>query len=182
MFDMTRGDSVLFIPSWPHGDEGLRDDTVYKCVMNYDNLLAEGLEYDFDMLLAGLNFLGKYYKDHEFGIRPSDEYIEGQGLIYDEEESLLWIWETFINDFVNDENDIEGTYRAAEKKVGEGVAAYQVLIRARRLCRLISLGAPEIILKAERDILTQAYFLHEFAESMEELPRTEVDEKDIVVF
>ena len=34
MFDMTRGDSVLFIPSWPHGDEGLRDDTVYKCVMN----------------------------------------------------------------------------------------------------------------------------------------------------
>ena len=57
--------------------------------------------------------------------------------------------------------------REAEQRVGDNLASYDVVIRAMRLCRLISLGAPEFILKNEASLLAQAMVIHNYCNKME---------------
>lgn len=48
----------------------------------------------------------------------------------------------------------------ANHRIGNGIAAYDVVIRAKRLCRLMSLKAPEIIINNEANLLAQAIAIH----------------------
>ena len=48
----------------------------------------------------------------------------------------------------------------AEKRIGKSPAAYDVVIRARRLCKLMAIHAPQIIIDNEADLLAQAMAIH----------------------
>lgn len=50
----------------------------------------------------------------------------------------------------------DAIYADAKNRVGDNLAAYDVVIRARRLCRLMALGAPTIIIDNEARLLAQA--------------------------
>lgn len=60
----------------------------------------------------------------------------------------------------------EAIHADAERRVGENVAAYDVVIRAKRLCRLLALGAPKIIVDSEANLFAQAMVIHTYCKEM----------------
>ncbi len=54
----------------------------------------------------------------------------------------------------------------AARRIGDSFAAYSVVIRAKRLCRLMELKAPEIIIGSEACLLAQAMAVHRYAKSV----------------
>ena len=61
----------------------------------------------------------------------------------------------------------------AKRRLGDSVAAYDVIIRAKRLCKLLSLNAPAIIVKNEASLLAQAMVIHNYCVSMETVDEVE---------
>ena len=74
-------------------------------------------------------------------------------------------WNTYLRDFESDDTD--AICAEAEERVGKGPAACDVIIRARRLCRLMSLHAPEIILQGEANLFAQALVIHGYCKELE---------------
>ena len=62
---------------------------------------------------------------------------------------------------------IEALRKAAEERVGNGLCAYDLVYRSRRLCRLFNIGAPEIIIHHEGKTLAAAMLLHKHGISRE---------------
>ena len=62
---------------------------------------------------------------------------------------------------------MERMHKAAEDRVGKGICAYDVIFRARRLCRLMNLHAPRIVVRNEARVLVAALVLHEYGISRE---------------
>ena len=62
---------------------------------------------------------------------------------------------------------IEALRKAAEERVGNGLCAYDLVYRSRRLCRLLNLGAPEIIINHEARTFAAAMLLHKYGISRE---------------
>ena len=60
----------------------------------------------------------------------------------------------------------EAIHADAERRVGKNVAAYDVVIRAKRLCRLLALGAPKIIVDNEANLFAQAMVIHTYCKEM----------------
>lgn len=83
---------------------------------------------------------------------------------------------SFYNDYKDtavseEEEALYNIYRKAihadaERRVGENVAAYDVVIRAKRLCRLMLLEAPAIVLENEARLLAQAMVIHTYCKEM----------------
>lgn len=83
---------------------------------------------------------------------------------------------SFFNDYkdtvVSEEEEAlyniyrEAIHADAERRVGENVAAYDVVIRAKRLCRLLALGAPKIIVDNEANLFAQARVIHTYCKEM----------------
>lgn len=62
---------------------------------------------------------------------------------------------------------LDAIHYEAAQRVGVSEVAYDVVIRAKRLCRLLSLGAPAIILRNEASLLAQAMVIRNYCEEME---------------
>ena len=56
---------------------------------------------------------------------------------------------------------INAIWSDCEKRVGKSVAAYDVVIFSRRLCKLLELCAPTLIIQNETHALAEAFVLHE---------------------
>ena len=80
----------------------------------------------------------------------------------------------------------------SETRVGKNVYAYETVVFAQRLCRLIELGAPEVIINNEARRFAEMFVLHEYAtevkhassaireqkEKLEQMSEDELDEMD----
>lgn len=55
---------------------------------------------------------------------------------------------------------MECIIKDSEDRVGKGPGAYEMVIRAKRLCKLMSLIAPEIVIENEAKYLAKAMALH----------------------
>ena len=62
---------------------------------------------------------------------------------------------------------VAAVHADAERRLERVLAAYDVIIRAKRVCKLMSLNAPDIILNSEAKLLTQAMAINACAESAE---------------
>lgn len=62
---------------------------------------------------------------------------------------------------------ISNLKNAAEEQLGQGICAFDVWYRARRLCRLFELEAPDIIIHAEGRTLAAAMLLHKHGTTRE---------------
>lgn len=72
----------------------------------------------------------------------------------------------------NEERDYRKAYferidKDAEMRVGKGICAHDVIIRSKRLCRLMSLQAPQIVVYNEARQLAAAMLLHDYGISRE---------------
>ncbi len=75
-------------------------------------------------------------------------------------------------DFCYDEEVLYNEYKEmihkdAERRLDNKIAAYDVIIRARRLCELMSLNAHNILINNEAKLLAQALVVNRYAVSME---------------
>ena len=68
---------------------------------------------------------------------------------------------------------LDAIHYEAAQRVGVSEVAYDVVVRAQRLCRLLSLGAPEIILRNEANLLAQAMAIHKYCVTMETVREVE---------
>ena len=57
-------------------------------------------------------------------------------------------------------------YKQAEERLGKNEYSYDVISRAARLCKLISLNAPEIVVGKERNTLIAAMLMYRFGKSL----------------
>lgn len=62
---------------------------------------------------------------------------------------------------------IEKLRKSAEERFGNGICAFDLVYRGRRLCRLLNLGAPKIIINHEAQTLAAAMLLHQYGISRE---------------
>ncbi|MBE6727701.1 MAG: hypothetical protein E7562_03525 [Ruminococcaceae bacterium] len=60
-------------------------------------------------------------------------------------------------------------YKQAEKRVGENICAHYLIMTAMRLCRLLSLNAPKLIIDNESRELASSMVVHKFAQSKEDV-------------
>ena len=58
-------------------------------------------------------------------------------------------------------------HKQAELRLGDNICAYDVALRAWRLCKLFALGAPQIVINNEGHQLAAAFVLHEYGVSRE---------------
>lgn len=73
-----------------------------------------------------------------------------------------------------EESDIYSDYCHAfydycEEKVGTGIGAVDLVLRARRLCKLLEIDAPKMIVDKEACMLAVAYVIHKYAYTMEKV-------------
>lgn len=62
---------------------------------------------------------------------------------------------------------INRVFKDSEKRVGNNICAYDVVIRAMRLCRLYNLNAPKLVINYEARQLAAAMVLHNFGSKRE---------------
>lgn len=67
---------------------------------------------------------------------------------------------------------VEARYNDAEKRIGKKLSAFELVIHSMRLCRLISLGAPKIIINHESYALVVAMLLYEYGISKDKVDGT----------
>ena len=166
MFE-TSIDGFLYIPAWPVYMETEDSEKSYKIKLEYDNK-----EETYDSILDeayslcdGIRILGEWYKnnDVQFGIAP--DWINKQDLNSELKKAKL-VWERYIKNFNNqEEKDI--LIEDCQNRVGGGLAAYHEVIRAVRLCRLISMGAPEIVKDYEQVLFIKALVVNRYATSLD---------------
>lgn len=151
MFEHTDSDGNLYLPEWPNDSDDNEQNRYYACEMDWNKADSEKIVTDYENLYEVLAELGKEYD------RLKSSLDENKDLLSD---AQLKVWNTYIRG-IGSVNPTE-----AQKRVGNNVAAYDVVIRAQRLCKLMSLEAPKVIINHEANLLAQAMVIHSYAKSM----------------
>ena len=150
MFEHTDSDGILCIPAWPYDDDA-EQGMLYRCRMNWT-------EADRDAVLRLYESCYDTMKSIARQCSSVRDGVDAAGL----SEAQKPFWNTYLRDFGSDDND--AICAEAEARVGKSPAAY---VRARRLCRLMTLEAPEIILRSEANLFAQALVIHGYCEELE---------------
>ena len=159
-YDDENGEYRLDIPEWPYDEYGddYDPDQIISFTMNNwskddrDRVKAEYLQLiDSIKAIASTDGIGDTYEENE--------HILGK--------ELLDVWNTYIRRL--DEGEGTSTTcavavrRDAKERLGKRVAAYDEIIRARRVFALMTFNAPDIIIKIESQLLAQAMVINRFA-------------------
>ena len=175
MFAHTDADGVLCIPAWPHDagcDVDYEDGHFFRCRMKWSRLDAEKAVTKYEALYAAIEKIASEYGHlctaEEAAVLPP---------------AFREIWDTYLRNFdigdveepseeereadeVSDEY-IDALWADAERRVGSSVAAYDVVSRARRTYRLMTLHAPKFIIDGEALLLAQAIAVHGYCKGLE---------------
>ena len=154
----------------------------------YDALQAEGsdpaaLLPDSDTLQVYRTYIDDL-PDGGFDLDKVDEIYEKLDHIrfYQESQKLAqagltlnFMADCYENVTVSEEEEayyqqyIDHLYRAGIERVGEGLYPFDAYMRAKRLCRLHSMGAPEIVIRRADYEFAAAFVLHRHGLSREEV-------------
>lgn len=154
MFALTDESGLLLIPAWPYDDDTPEDrERFYRCRMDWTEADRDAVLRFFESCYETMQAIAAEYDS----IRSSGT----EGL----SEAQKAFWNTYLRDFESDE--IDAICAEAEARLGKSPAAYDVILRARRLCRLMALEAPEIIIRGEANLFAQALVIHGYCREME---------------
>ena len=144
MFALTDESGLLVIPAWPYDDDAPEDQRrFYRCKMDWN-------EADRDDALRFFETCCETMRE----LAPQYDSIRASGA-----EALPEAQKAFDNP--------DAVCAESEARVGKSPAAYDVILRARRLCRLMALEAPEIIIRSEANLFAQALVIHRYCKEME---------------
>ena len=154
MFDHTDDNGILYTPELPRDDHHDNKERFYKCVMNWNFVDLDDALYYYEELYNDLKEIAKKW-----------DVIHSSSAEKVLPKKLLDIWNNYVRDFDTDDKD--AICAEAKRRVGNDLAAYDVVIHARRLCRLMSLETPAIIFRNEARLLAQAMVINIYCLSME---------------
>ncbi|MBP5262434.1 MAG: hypothetical protein J6Z43_09935 [Clostridiales bacterium] len=162
MYSRTDSNGELIIPGWPQDgpceeDIEMTEDfhLFYRLQMRWDEGDVRRLIRECSNEYYALIELGSWYADSETVYGDEPDY-----------EDLADVWEKYINIQVPLTRKEELEEEAASK-TGDGIAVYDLVYRAQRLCRLASLKAPQIIIDRETDLFVQAMAVNKFADKLD---------------
>ena len=188
MFAHTDGQGRLYIPTWPH--DGAPDETAnercMECRMNWKAEDCDREVEKFNALYTALEQIAGKYEALDSGADPHE-------VLTDE---LYKVWNIYVRDFDPAGLDMDRIYELDELadeeltekdkallnaysvschidamlRLGKSRVAYDVVIRAMRVCRLLALGVPAVIVRNEAGLLAQALTLRDHAVSVETVP------------
>ena len=154
MFALTDESGLLQIPAWPYDDDTPEDQArFYRCRMDWNKADRD----------AALRLFESCYETMR-ELAPKFNSIRASGAEALPEAQKAF-WNAYLRDFESDDND--AVCAEAEERVGQSPAAYDMIIRAQRLCRLMALKAPEIIIRGEANLFAQALVIHTYCREME---------------
>lgn len=179
LFSETDENDYLMIPGWYYDSED-ESEIYYSCEMKWTEKdskeFAEffrGFESDIRAIVA---LDGKLRGDEK-----NAEEVLGKDL-YSIWKIYLTPFKAELNDEIFEKNFNEEPLTAEERRIykqyrdtihGEAQIkfdrndfSYEVIVRARRFYRLLTLGAPEVIIDNELKTLAEAYVMHEFCVSL----------------
>ena len=184
LFDETDENHMLCIPGWYY-DGNDESDIFYSCEIEWTEEEREQFIAEFEEFLAKTADIAKNLtrfhicnvkealSEEEFAfwdkyLRPFEENV----WIGDFEDSNSVSSKTFFGEELSEEEKkIYKAYKAdiykqAEERLGKNEYSYDVISRAARLCKLISLNAPEIVVGKERNTLIAAMLMYRFGKSL----------------
>ena len=161
MFCETNEDGTLIIHDLPtQDDETAQVFRFMKCRMDWDFKKMEHIVDELSEIHDGIVLLADYYREsgNEFGSRPvvsADECDE------DSVELAMKVWNRFFEGYDKVGESLEERIAFAEERLGEkkGKISYNAFISVRRLCIVLALKAPSVIIDAELMRLVQSYTL-----------------------
>ncbi len=151
MFEHTDSDGNLYLPEWPYDNNDGEQTHYYTCKMNWNKSDCDKAVTDYESLYKVLAELAEKHDSLKSSLDENRDLLS---------DAQLKVWNTYIRG-LGSMNPSE-----AEKRVGNNLAAYDVVIRAQRLYKLLSLEAPQIIINHEANLLAQAMVIHNYAKSM----------------
>ena len=194
LFEHTDTEGILCLPK-NFGEENEKLDRYDQFRMSWDEDALSRLTAEFEALYASLARIAGVY-DQLAGDEESVREILGSDELFDVWRTYIRGWElggldekavaaveksisldSGEGDLSEEEGQLVSQYHSAyvdaiiadsRCRVGETPCAYEVIIRAKRLCRLLSLGAPQIILQNEARMLIQYMALHMFSTGVKE--------------
>lgn len=183
MFRHTGILSRLYVPDWYGESDG---NTCLRLDMTWNENEKNEAVSAFEKLYSQLKEIASVYD------RLEDTLEENKTVLSPE---LLEVWNTYVRDFETGDLDLEkicdiserkdacervtdeeealykiyrdAVYKDAESRLENKLAAYDAVIRAKRVCKLMSLNAPEIIINNEAKLLAQAIAVNRFGDGLE---------------
>lgn len=180
MFECTNERGKLYMPELPGGEFDDETGKICVCKMAWDCYACESVIKAHSALCDSLKKIAEKSDVNNISSEYNKDALTG---------GLLEIWNNYVRDFKtdnsgvielfekadselteNEKNTLSEYKRAvtceAEERIGKGVAAYDTLMRAKRLCILMSLSAPEYVINRESKLLAQAMALHRYCIDM----------------
>ena len=157
MYEHTGADGKVYIPLWPIG-ESVEPQGYLEIEMTWKTKKdCKAVEDAFKDLMESLKRIASVHDKLGNTIKKNAEILP---------EKDLAVWKTYIRPIKVILDEMSDYYDAGEKRLGRRLASIQVLNRARRTCRLMELGAPDIIVNNEAGILAQTLAVNMFGKSV----------------
>ena len=117
---------------------------VIKCRMNRDSDKAQKIAEDAAFYCGALEAIGEYYSDIEKDVycEPDFESCFDNGYA----AQLREVWELFFGGYDNDKVKGKALCKLAQQRLGGKQEVYNSFVRARRIERVVELGAPDCII------------------------------------
>lgn len=194
LFEHTDADGVLRLPK-NFGEENEEFDRYDQFIMSWNEDALVQLTAEFEALYAGLERIAGVY-DQLAGDEESVREILGSPELFDiwhayirgwdlsglDEKAVAAVEKSISLDggegeLSEEEEQLAAQYHSAyfdaitadcRRRVGGNICAYNMVIHAKRLCRLLALGAPQIIIRHDARMLIQYMALHAFSTGVKE--------------
>lgn len=164
MFENTSDDGKLYLNNWYDVD--------CEDCLTYNNFLAE-IHWDskafdhimdyYKSLVAELTEISKHYD--ELGGNILESHLKARRVLHN--EWLISTYFIFVAPFTA--KNSEQLKTQVYGRVGEGVLGYELIRHSQRLCKLLSLNAPDSVILRECKYLFASCAIHHCASSIEKL-------------
>ena len=183
LFEETSNSAMVDIPVF----YGVDSNDFYRCQIDWDIKKYETILEKYRMHYANIKKIALFSDGLQNMDKSSKQILDN--------EDLARFWDTYIRPFdssgfdmerishinehieagenISEEDNnyhklyVESIYSEVEKRIGKRYCTYELIMRSVRLCQLMSVGAPEIIILNEARELATAMLIYEYGVSCE---------------
>ena len=183
LFEETSNSAMVDIPVF----YGVDSNDFYRCQIDWDIKKYETILEKYRMHYANIKKIALFLDGLQNMDKSSKQILDN--------EDLARFWDTYIRPFdssgfdmerishinehieagenISEEDNnyhklyVESVYSDVEKRIGKRYCSYELIMRSVRLCQLMSVGAPEIIILNETRELATAMLIYEYGVSCE---------------
>jgi hypothetical protein len=159
MYKNTAEDGTLYLNNWY--DVDCEDCLTYNNYVANIKWTAEAVEYEisaYNQLLKEIDVISDHLEELECMDVIATEILP---------DELVATYSIFVEPFESkNQHELKAEVVG---RVSEGPCGYELIRHAQRLCRLLSLEAPKIVVQNEERMLFASLVIHEFGEKIEQV-------------